>query len=358
MIFEKDLGKTLATYEKWWAGELDRPLVPIILTGLESGRKPPRHPFEGQKSFGNPDIAPEELIEGADYELSHMEFLGDAYPLFNGLYSGPGIVAAFLGADVKVDNGNIWFFSKAELPIEELHFAYQEDNFWLNRIKAVLSEAKRRWGDAVVIGMPDLGGVADILATFRGTQNLLLDLYDSPGEVIRAMNEIKTLWHRYYNELIPFTTDGYHTDWSAILSAKRSYMLQCDFGYMLGANMFDRFILNELDETCTFLDRGCYHLDGVGQIPHLASLLEIKELKLVQWVPGDGPHAGSDWFDLYRRVLESGKHLQITYDADFRSLDKLISHFGSGRNIVKSGATYPVTQRNQILERLARYHIN
>jgi len=353
VIFEKGLKKTLDTYEKWWAGELDRPLIPITLTGHMTERKAPRRLYGGQSSFGNPDITPEELIDGADFELSSMEFLGDAFPIFNGIYSGPGIVAAFLGTDIKVDNGNIWFYPKDELPLEQLHFTYHGDNFWLKRMKAVMSEAKSRWGDSVVIGMPDLGGVADILATFRGTQNLMLDLYDTPDEVVRVMNEIKLLWHRYYDELLPFTTPGFHTDWSGILSSKRSYMLQCDFCYMLGTDMFDRFIADELDETCSFLERGCYHLDGIGQVPFLPRLLKIKGLNLIQWVPGDGPYADQDWFELYRTVLESGRHLQILYDPNHTSLNKLIDYFGTGKNIVEYGRVMPAHERGKALKLLA-----
>ena len=355
MIFEKGLKKTLETYEQWWAGKLDRPLIPIILTGHESDRKPPKHFYEGQKSFGNPDISPEELVDGADYEFSRMEFVGDAYPLFNGNYSGPGIAAAFLGADIRVDTGNIWFFPKMELPINELHFEYIEDNFWLKRMKAVMSEAKRRWGDSIVIGMPDLGGVMDILATFRGTEKLLFDLYDSPDEVIRAVNELKTLWHRYYNELSAYTTEGICTDWSAILSGKRSYMTQCDFCYMLSLDMFNQFVFDELNDTCNFLDRGCYHLDGVGQIQFLDRLLEIKGMDLIQWVPGDGSHAVKDWFDIYSKVLESGKHLQLVYDSDYKALDKIIAHYGTGKNIIKITNFYPVSKRDYVFEILSRY---
>ena len=355
MLFEKGLTKTLETYEKWWAGELNRPLVPIVLTGHKPDRSPPKHFYEGQKSFGNRSISPEELVDGIDYELKGMEFIGDAYPLFNCTYSGPGIVAAFLGADVTVDSGNIWFFPAEELPIEELHFEYQKDNYWFNRIKATMAEAKRRFGDSVVIGMPDLGGIMDILATFRGTENLLMDLYDSPEEVIRAVNQIKKLWHRYYDELRAYTTEGYHTDWSSILSGKRSYMTQSDFCYMLGSDMFEQFIRDELVSTCAFLERGCYHLDGVGQIPFLDSLMKIEGMDLIQWVPGDGPYATADWLDLYCKVLDAGKHLQITYDPNYKALDDLVAHYGSGKRITTATRHYPLANREQVYEVLARY---
>ena len=357
MLFENGLAKTIDNYENWWAGELDRPLIPIVLTGLKPDRKPPKHYYENQKSYGDPKISPEEFVDSADYELRSCEYLGDSYPFFNGIHSGPGIVAAFLGADVNIDTGSIWFFPKKELPLEELHFEYDENNFWLQRTKAILMEAKSRWGDTVVIGMPDLGGVIDILATFRGTQNLLFDLYDSPDEVKRNVNDIKILWHRYFDELLLCLNDGLYTDWGGILSKSRIYMMQSDFSYMLGPDLFKEFVLDELTETCAFLDRGCYHLDGVGQIPFIESLIEDAKMDLIQWVPGDGPYADKDWFELYVKILDSDKHLQLAYDDDFTVLDKLISRYGSGKNIVRHTIRKPFTERDAVNRLLSRYNV-
>ena len=355
MIFEKGMEKTLATYEQWWAGDLNRPIMPIVITGLEPTRKPPEHRYEGMNSFGNPKITPEELIDGVDYEFSCMEFIGDAYPFLNNDHCGAGAMAAFLGADVKLAAGSIWFFPKAELPIEELHLEYDKDNFWFKRTKDVMAEAKLRWGDSVVIGMPDLGGVMDILATFRGTENLLFDLYDSPEEVLRLVGDAEALWHRYYAELSEYVTPGLHTDWSGILSSKRSYMTQSDFSYMLSTEMFDKFVFDELRNTCEFLDRGCYHLDGLGQIPFLDRLMRIKGMDLIQWVPGDGTPATQDWFDLYCKILDAGKHLQIMYDTDHQTLSKLIEHYNSGRNIARMVSRYPISMRKKATEILSKF---
>ena len=229
MIFEHGMNKTLRTYECWWDGKLGRPLIPIIITHDDVGKQPPRYPYKGQLSFGNLQISPRELVDSVDYVFDHSEYLGDAFPHFCGIYSGPGILAAFLGANIIYNNeGRIWFRPKSELTLREMHFTYDADNPWYLRTRAILDEAYRCWGDNVVIGMPDLGGVLDVLATFRGTQNLLYDLYDEPEEVLRLVGEIKELWHRYYDEiatLVPHGRTGY-ADWSNILSQKRSYMTQ------------------------------------------------------------------------------------------------------------------------------------
>ena len=359
MIFEKGLGRTLETYEKWWGGDLERPLISAVLTGLESDREPSKYEYEGQKNFGNIEITPEEIVDSFDYRLSQMEFLGDSYPFFNCDFSGPGIVAAFLGADVGVSTGNIWFSPKEDLPIEEIHLEYIEDNFWLNRMKAVMSEAKQRWGKSVVIGMPDLGGVMDVLATFRGTENLLIDLYESPDEVKRLVNDIKVLWQRYFDEFAPYLTDGFHADWGGILSKSSTYMMQSDFCFMLSPDMFREFALEELTDTAAFLDRASYHLDGVGQIAFIEDLIKTAKMDVIQWVPGDGQYATQDWFDLYCQVLDLGAHLQIMYDDDdLSAMSKLIDHYGTGKNITRTFLYRNVSERGHVQGLLSRFGVS
>ena len=51
----------------------------------------------------------------------------------------------------------------------------------------------------------------------------------------------------------------------------------------------------ELAASCRRLKNAFYHLDGLGQLPHLKSLLSIPELKGIQWVPGDGQPDVTEW---------------------------------------------------------------
>lgn len=90
------------------------------------------------------------------------------------------------------------------------------------------------------------------------------------------------------------------TDWSTIYSRSPSYVLQCDFCYMIGTDMFEEFVLHTLQRDCLALTNTLYHLDGEGELRHLDRLLSIPALKAVQWVPGAGkpnviPVYTDDW---------------------------------------------------------------
>ena len=44
-----------------------------------------------------------------------------------------------------------------------------------------------------LLGGIDLGGIMDVLQSFRGAENLLMDLYDAPEEVLRCVGELQQL---------------------------------------------------------------------------------------------------------------------------------------------------------------------
>jgi 5-methyltetrahydrofolate--homocysteine methyltransferase len=101
---------------------------------------------------------------------------------------------------------------------------------------------------------------------------------------------------------------------------------------MISPEMFDEFVKPELAATCRRLDHPFYHLDGPGQLPHLDSLLNITELSGVQWVPGDGQPALTEWPEVYQKIQEAGKRIQLW--GDFETLDILAEQLGSLKGIV------------------------
>lgn len=318
------------TYDSWWAGTLDRPIIPIWLGGRDPGRPKPDVPLLSQATCHRLDIPASEIVDRLDWELSCRYFLGDSFPFVNLMSFGPGVMAAFCGAELDNSTGNVWFRPADVLPIEEIHFEYDAANVWLKRILEICREATKRWQGQVLIGMPDLGGGIDMLATFRSTENLLMDLYDSPGEVTRLMGEIHEVWHRYYAQIaeaLSPSNPGY-SDWSGIYSRCANYMLQSDFSYMISPGMFDEFVRPELVASSKRLKRSMYHLDGPGQLPHLDSILRIESLNLVQWVPGDGNPDPSEWPDVYRRIRQAGKNVQMVGDPEH--VATIAEQLGSG----------------------------
>jgi len=339
----------------WWAGELDRPLVQIAVTGRDPGRDEPEIPAVDFLPCYGPSVSPEQIVDRWDYDLSCCKFLGDAFP---GVWPnfGPGILAGFLGAIVEPRAGTVWFRPDKQRKIQEICLRYDPDNPWVKRIKETCSAAIDRWEGLVQIAMTDLGGTLDVLSTFRPGEELLLDFHDHPDQVSELSWQIHELWFRCFEEIDAIlrpVNPGYST-WAGFYSEQTHYMLQCDFACMISPEMFDDFVVPELTSSCKRLVNPFYHLDGPGQLPHLDSLLAIHDLKGVQWIPGSGAPDCTQWPEVYRKIRDAGKLIQIFPDDELRNLDVLVKQLGSTEGIAICGEV-PASKEPLLRELLRRY---
>lgn len=325
---QDDWVRTKENYREWWAGDLGRPLIQFTVGGRNPGRSEPSIPAMDFISHYDLSITPEQIVDRWDYNLSSCKFLGDSFPTVWPNF-GPGVAAAFMGAELKNDSGTTWFQPVNEVEIADLVLEYDENNFWFRRMSDIYRVAVDKWQGSVQLGMSDLGGNLDVLSSFRPSEKLLFDLYDYPEDVKEKTWDAHRLWCKYFDEfnsIIQPSNPGY-TAWAAILSPDTPYyMLQCDFCYMIGPDMFDEFVKPELAETCKKLGNAFYHLDGPGQLPHLDSLLSIEELKGVQWIPGSGVPSWEYWPEVYIKIRDAGKLIQIygdgnTLDAIYEQTD-------------------------------------
>jgi hypothetical protein len=298
----------------WWVGELDRPLIYLSVTRPSSIK-----PYNFLSNYPL-DIPAERIVDQYATMLEDTRFYADAFPWW-WMNFGPGMAAGFLGCEVHSVTQpaeTVWFSPAKSVNVQDLHFRYDPENVWWKRVQDVTAAAVERFGNQVAVSHTDLGGNLDILASFRDTQNLLIDLIEQPEEVLRLVYEANWLWRQYYDELdamIRGNIDGLKacrgtSCWTPIWSPGKTYMLQSDFAYMISPKMFEKFVMPDLVACCDFLDHGFYHLDGKNQIPHLDMLLSIPRLRGVQWIPGDGQPTPDHWLPLLKRIRDSGKLCQ------------------------------------------------
>lgn len=305
---DKDWQRVERSWQDWWNGEIGRAMVIIEMTEpiLEEV-------CWSQFSRFGLDTPVEQILDNWEIILNHTYFLGDAVPRWWVNY-GPGVMAAFLGANVSWTPDTTWFHPLENVTnLKDIVPIYNAENLWWKRIQEVTRAAVDRWKDSISIGMTDIGGNLDILASLRGTEKLLYDLIDSPEEVDRVVKEITQLWLRYYEELYRITapTGRGFTCWEPILSAKRGYMLQSDFSYMISPSMFKRWVMPDIEAICNHLEYGFYHLDGKGEIPHLEHLFTIERLRGIQWQPGDGQPLADAWLPLLKHIRDNNKLCQV-----------------------------------------------
>lgn len=311
-------------YTSWWNGTSARPLIKVtVKKAYAPVRKRPDTPLLSMKNCHDFSYTAEEIIDALDYELEQTEFLGDAFPFVNLHAFGPSTLAGFCGAQMDNSTGSVWYFPKEKKPLEEIHIQYDPENKWVKRIKSLYLAGYERWGDTVLMSMPDLGGFQDVMASFAGSNELLFALMDEPEEVLRLQGEVYRAFMEAYEDLggvLRKKNRGW-SDWGGIYSEEPSYILQDDFAYMISPRMFEEFALPEIAMAAKKLTNTIYHLDGVGNLNHIEYLLNNPDINAIQWVYGAGQPSARHWMEVYDKIYKAGKGIEVIGDPeDFNAL--------------------------------------
>ena len=323
------------TYRAWWAGKLERPLLAVTVRDRDPGRPEPDLPYCPFTSFYDLSVPAEVIVDRWLYELECTRFLGDAFPSIWPNF-GPGSIAAFMGMNLVNGENTVWFHCDDPLEPQELSFTATADTLWYQRCAEIMRVAVQRFEGQVQIGMPDLGGNLDIVSSYRPGERLLMDLYDCPEDIKRLTWEAHEAWWWYFNELNTILQPGNpgYTAWTPLFSTEPYYMLQCDFAYMISPDMFVEFVQPELEATCRKLVNPFYHLDGPGQLAHLDHLLEIPNLKGIQWVPGAGQPGPGEWPEVYHRIRDAGRRAQVIAEGEpMATFGKVAEQLGSASGL-------------------------
>jgi len=301
-------------YRKFWAHEdTDRPILSVYVSNADASWS--------NHAPGNPQDRWENLELRYKWTRSALEnttLFGEAYAT-DWVNFGPGALAAMMGSNYVPDENTIWFgkgeyYFKDWSNINDLKL--QKDSRMYNLVVDMTRLLIERNDGSYIVGISDLGGNLDILASLRGTWDLLTDLYDYPDMVLQATEVIDNAWIEYYSLLrgmIKQSGQLGHSTWLGPWCETSYYPLQCDFAYMISPEDFGKFVMPSMKRITGFLDHSIYHLDGTGQIAHLDQLLSLPKLDGIQWVPGDGtpPVWDERWFPMYDKIQAANKCLTL-----------------------------------------------
>ncbi len=89
-------------------------------------------------------------------------------------------------------------------------------------------------------------------------------------------------------------------------------------------------------------------------LPHLDSLLEIEELDGIQWVPGAGQPWCQHWPEVYKKIRDAGKLIQVF--GGMATLDGLAEILGTAEGIAfMTGCK--ASEQSQAIEFLEKYGV-
>lgn len=347
--FKKDFDATRKNWRLFWEGKLNRPI--ILATIPKPGKKPVSCPNWGEAFYRNQEDVVDQALRWAE---SH-EFLCDAVPFFT-----PSLIIdsmpAFLGAEIESVHG-AWGTDTHAVPfVKDLNSAeikFRRDSIWWEKWVNLCECIKRKCSGRLLfcVAQPTYGNL-DVLGSIRGGAELMLDFYDNPEGVHRAMRQIAKAFDELSDEVCRIfdfkkyggvNGHGFYCD--GMVGTP-----QCDFGFNIGKEHFDEFALPYLKKEIERLDAVEYHLDGPGNIIHAESICAIDKIGVIQWVPGAGDK-NKDWTWLYEKINALGKGLWLGALSPEDAV-RLWKKYANSRRMILS--TWPET-REQALRYLAAF---
>ncbi|HHW47742.1 MAG TPA: hypothetical protein GXX14_03880 [Clostridiaceae bacterium] len=208
------------------------------------------------------------------------------------------------------------------LPCEEdglPHPVFSKDNYWYKWYRDALLFFAHE-GNGRYYTLPTFGNHStDTLGLIRGIQNLMLDIVDRPEWVRAQDRQIADILIDIINERFldveKNKVEGYIND-ASMWAPKRPWGLHCDISYCISTEVFKYLFWESQIRIADMTEYAYFHVDGVGVLNHLDLILSERRIRAIQWLPGDGRNYPMQWIDVYRKVQEKGRSLQIYAEYD------------------------------------------
>lgn len=308
-----DFEDVLNRFEAWWDCEIiDRPLVSIAFPEAEQSRAPV--PVKSHKNHRDRWMDTEYMVKTAEARLRNTVHFADQLPIaWPDL--GPEIFSAFYGCEMEYGENTAW--SKpmlSDLSNDSIAgLKLNKNSFYFKKLMEMTDALVEAGKGVFIVGYTDLHGGGDAIAALRDPQELLVDTIERPELVKSLCERITTGFLEVYDILheklssagMPSTT------WLPATCKGKYHVPSNDFSCMISDAMFKDLFLPGIVRECRHMDRCIYHLDGPQALRYLDLLLEIPEIHAIQWVPGAGRDDWRKWIDVYRRIQNKKKAMQI-----------------------------------------------
>lgn len=330
MQYKPDWEQTRARFEAFWNhAVLDRCCIAVHAPRRDSGI-PPVPDLQmgpwllGLDQLGDGDQAgidrwwkdPELNYRRAITWFENTRFAGEALPVTY-VNWGAMSMAAMFGSPAVFNKTSVWYPAVIDdWKTWRWRFDPETDPTW----QTILAIEKRLAQDAAgryFVGAPELGNGGDILSLMRGMDNLALDLISEPEAVKQGVEFISDVWVKLMTQVEAMThpiNQGGVLAWMGLWAPGRIDQIACDFSSVISPSMFNEFFVPEIVKMGRWCEYGVYHLDGPSCMKNMLDpLLEIPEIKCIQFTPGAGspPTCSAAYFPRFRRILESGRNLYL-----------------------------------------------
>jgi hypothetical protein len=308
----------------WHHELLDRPCIAVTAPNAKAVTPCPEPATPRQKW-----LDPDWVLGDLAHRLEATWWGGEAIPSY--LLMAGWVLC--LGGRPRFDAQTIWYETQPVDFSRPSPFRYDDGDEWV-QVHTALYEAVANFAgqDGFLVGMPCMLPANDLLSMLMGTDAFLTALVDHPEwmrqAIVTGAREQRRMRQRLRDRIRDVHAFWYgNAGWMPFWVPEPFASTQSDVSCMLSPEMYERFIIPELDVCAEPFGALWYHLDGGDARHHLPRLLSLPYLKVVQYVPAPcEPPNGPGHLDLYRQIQAAGRivHVEVareTVEPLVRALD-------------------------------------
>ena len=333
MWYKENWEESKKRFTLLWEKEIfDRPCVAACCPLDE--KNPYRNcPPEGQDALHEYYHDPEWILKRNVERFEKTYFGGDSFPYIAPSWGTAG-QAKYLSNKVTYHPNTIWIEPAFE-DYDEFSFEFDKDTnptfqTELNIIKCLAEAGMGKF----FVTQPDNVGSYDALSALRGGEDFLMDLLvEEPEKIKKYANKMVDILIESGKDIFTATmanndggsAHGYFNTWAP----GTHIQLQCDLSVMISPEMFQEFIVEELERSTSWVDYAIYHLDGIEQTRHLDMILAVKGINMIQWVQVDGQPDLLHNLQYIHKIQKAGKGMVLpVYKHQLNTLVNEISPYG------------------------------
>jgi len=314
-------------YEAFWtSAPVDRPMIGFSLGGwfpLQSYRAIEK--LRGLPRLEPGHLRPEEFFDDYDRIVSQFDQVED--DLLRAVAPIPPLpwFEAMLGVAVEVGNESFWAreggFEYAQM--DRLDFS--PENPWRRKYLDFVAALTDRYRNRVPVGQPILRGVSDMIASLRGSQQMIFDFYDSPDlfqKLARKCTGFFIGLVRDHQKITGPFAGGYMIEQFSLWAKDRIVRMQEDASALFSPDLYVQLLQEEDRKQAAAFPYSLIHLHA-SSLFLLDRILDVEALNCIQ-INKDTGGTQIEWeLPYFRMVQERGRRLLIRGKLTLEDLDLL-----------------------------------
>jgi hypothetical protein len=296
--FLKSMERIYAWYEK---EIIDRPPVRFIAHNASFDEANSQYPSENiRDGWFDEEFQVRTFMDSIEGRI----FLGETFPVYSPNL-GPAVYAAFYGCELEFGEVTSW----AEPVINDwqdlgdLKLDWQ--NEYLLKLNALTKCGLELCSGKFIVGYTDLHPGLDCAAAWRGSEQLCLDMIDSPDKVKKLVDLSIADFQAIYDHFDDMLKEHgqLSVSWMGIPSFGKMHIPSCDFSSLISSAFFRTFCLPVLEKEVQPMTHNVFHVDGKGVARHIDMIMNVPEVHAIQWVQGVGTdYPIMQWVPFIKRI--------------------------------------------------------